>query len=137
MKTIYKYEIPLIITDIIELELSEDAEILTVQTQNNKPQIWVKTSSNYNTFSIKTRYFKLFGTGDSLLYPDVDLLKYIGTFQLKNGFVGHLFELLKREVKQNEKQEATCEDIKNIVKVLKEHELKPDKDGLINYPIKN
>jgi len=34
------------------------------------------------------------------------------------------------------KKKATCADIKEIVKVLKEHELKPDKDGLITieYP---
>ena len=29
------------------------------------------------------------------------------------------------------KLKATCEDIENIVKILKEHELKPDKDGFI------
>jgi len=29
------------------------------------------------------------------------------------------------------KKKATCADIEKIVKVLKEHELKPDKDGLI------
>jgi len=35
------------------------------------------------------------------------------------------------------KKKATCADIEKIVKVLKEHELKPDKDGLITieYPI--
>jgi len=35
------------------------------------------------------------------------------------------------------KKKATCADIKEIVKVLKEHEIKPDKDGLITieYPI--
>ena len=42
MKTIYKYEVPLILNEPFELELSEDAEILTIQTQNNRPQLWVK-----------------------------------------------------------------------------------------------
>ena len=34
------------------------------------------------------------------------------------------------------KKKATCADIKEIVKVLKEHETKPDEDGLITieYP---
>jgi len=34
------------------------------------------------------------------------------------------------------KKKATCADIKEIVKLLKEHELKPDEDGLITieYP---
>ena len=100
MITIYKYEIPLIITDIIELELSEDAEILTVQTQNNKPHLWVKTSSNYTRWGICTKYFRIYGTGFDLTHDD-KLLKYIGTFQLKNGFVGHLFEL-RKEVKPNQ-----------------------------------
>ena len=96
MITIYKYEIPLLLCDCFELELSTDAEILTVQTQNNIPQLWVKTSSNYSTFSTETRYFKLFGTGNDLTSNN-ESIKYIGTFQLKNGFVGHLFELRKEE----------------------------------------
>ena len=29
------------------------------------------------------------------------------------------------------KYKATCEDIKKIVEILKEHELKPDEDGLL------
>ena len=33
------------------------------------------------------------------------------------------------------KKKATCADIKEIVKVLKEHEIKPDKDGLITIAI--
>jgi len=34
------------------------------------------------------------------------------------------------------KKKATCADIKEIVKILKEHEIKPDEDGLITieYP---
>jgi hypothetical protein len=104
MITIYKYEIPLLLSDYFELELSTDAEILTVQIQNDKPQLWVKTSSNYSTLSTdystlstETRCFKLFGTGQDLTF-DAKFIKYIGTFQLENGFVGHLFEL-KKELK--------------------------------------
>jgi len=33
------------------------------------------------------------------------------------------------------KKKATCADIKEIVKILKEHEIKPDKDGLITITI--
>ena len=33
------------------------------------------------------------------------------------------------------KPKATCKDIKNMVKILKEHKAKPDKDGYLHFPI--
>ncbi len=86
MNTIYKY--PVIIGNF-ELDLPKDAEVLTIQVQHGEPVMWVLQ----NTYkSMLTRRFTVCGTGHEveLLPPS---FKYIGTFQLKDGyFVGHLFE---------------------------------------------
>lgn len=86
MKRIYKYPIP--ITDEFTVELPEDIEILTFQTQHNKPYIWaiIDPERKFETVS-----FKLFGTGHPV--EDTDTLKYIGTAQTEGGMlVWHLFK---------------------------------------------
>jgi hypothetical protein len=90
MKTIYKY--PFEIKDDFVIEMTEDAEILTVQTQKELPCIWVIVNNNPDLLQI-THKFKLFGTGHPM--PNNFKGNYVGTFQMYNGnLVYHLFELL-------------------------------------------
>ena len=87
MKQVFKYEIPSGDTFCIGLE--PGAEILTVQIQHGIPNIWALVDPYQST---ELRHFRLSGTG---LPITEEGLKYIGTFQLREGsFVGHLFEIL-------------------------------------------
>jgi hypothetical protein len=89
MKRIYKYPIP--ITDEFTLELPIGAEILTFQTQHNKPHIWALIDPERE---FETVGFRLFGTGHPV--EDADTLKYIGTTQTEGGLlVWHLFKSYK------------------------------------------
>jgi len=89
MKTIYKYEIP--IQDHFTLELPRNAEILVVQTQFSKPQLWALVDLEA---PIKKREFRVSGTGHDLTEDYHKIKEYIGTFQIENGgLVFHLFEL--------------------------------------------
>jgi len=88
MKTIWKYELP--IKDNFIIEIPVDAEILSIQTQENTPCLWALVESD-NLRSI--RKFKMYGTGHPI--SDTIKQKYIGTFQVKFRFVFHVFELLE------------------------------------------
>lgn len=85
MKTIYKYPIQ---DDFTVLELPKDAEILTIQTQNGKPFIWVLHNPN----EPKVRWeFIIKATGENI-EEDLSKKNYIGTFQMMEGMlVWHLF----------------------------------------------
>ena len=87
MTTIWK--ITLSVLDWQEHELPVGAEILCVQVQHGKPQMWVKCSPHGG--KVEPREFRIYGTGHML--AEMTNHKYIGTFQLDGGaFVGHLFE---------------------------------------------
>ena len=89
MKTIYEYPIP--IGDNFLIEMPIGAKILTVQTQNDVPQLWASVDTEQ---FFETRYFSLFGTGHRI--SDDFNGVYIGTFQIDGGqFVFHLFERVK------------------------------------------
>ncbi len=84
-KTIYKYEVP--ITDSFDLELPKDAQILSVQTQHDRTYIWCLVETNNRKVPV---HFELRGTGHDC--TNLESLKYVGTFQLRNGaLVFHLF----------------------------------------------
>lgn len=85
MKTIYKY--PFDVVDSFNINVSKDAEVLTVQIQNGKPCIWVLTDPGSEPVP---KSFQIYGAG---LPTNCENMKYIGTFQL-GMFVGHLFEHL-------------------------------------------
>ena len=90
MNTVYKFELPT--DDYFSVDIPEDAKVLTVQTQHQKPCMWVLLDPNKPT---NKRTFRLAGTGHPIT-EDSEILLYIGTFQLFNGsFIGHLFEILK------------------------------------------
>lgn len=87
---IWKFE-PLA-SEAFSLRMPRGAEILTVQVQHGKPQIWAKVDP---TAPVESRRFALFGTGHRI--PDEreseHALRYVGTFQVDGGaLVFHLFE---------------------------------------------
>ncbi len=87
---IYKYQLET--ADKQEIEMPVFAKVLTVQTQNEIPCLWVEVDAEET--DMETRYFKIFGTGESITRdrPN-DMYRYIGTYQLLGGsFVGHVFE---------------------------------------------
>lgn len=87
MRTIYKYEVK---TEM-SLELPEGYNVLSVQTQDSDPMMWVEVNTSN---PMKTVKFLSLGTGHPI---DEDLsLKFIGTHQVLGGmFVFHLFEVLE------------------------------------------
>lgn len=89
MLTIYKYPIP--IEDNFTISLDRNAKVLCVQTQNDKPFIWVMLDDKE---PIKVeKEFWLRGTGhDCEEVQPYTGVKYVGTFQMRNGtIVFHLF----------------------------------------------
>ena len=92
-KTIYKYTLE--VKDSQELCLPIGAEILCVQTQNEKPCIWALVDEGVKS---ETRIIEIFGTGEEIEFDasaESNEKIYIGTFQLLTGnFVGHVFEKL-------------------------------------------
>lgn len=80
---IHKHSIPLVAEFVIAMP--DGAEILCVQLQNNSPYIWARISTD----NIVVDYnFYLYMTGQE---NNTDTGEYIGTFQLENGLVYHLF----------------------------------------------
>lgn len=87
-KSIWKF--PLETTDIQQIEMPADAEILTIQTQAGQPCIWALVSPDAPKRKVA---FEIFGTGHPV--PENGRRKYVGTYQLSGGaLVFHCFELL-------------------------------------------
>lgn len=88
MKTVYKYQLKT--TGEQFVDLPKNAEILSIQTQNNIPCIWVKVDTSEVLHN--RRGFITIGTGEPL--PE-NPIKYIGTYHLSSGqFIFHVFEIL-------------------------------------------
>ena len=88
MKYIYKYDLTL--SGEQEIEMSEDAQILSVQTQYEKICIWVLFDTKQKMVK---RKFIVKGTGHPI---DEKNMKYIGTTQMMKGnLVWHVFEDLR------------------------------------------
>ena len=88
-KVIWKYELPIIGDSQVFLPIG--AEILSIQTQENKTMIWALVGPN--TKDKEERYFEMFGTGHPI-YCDMGIdRRFISTIQLMDGqFVYHVFE---------------------------------------------
>ena len=83
MKQIWKFELG----PDAKIEMPLGANILCVQTQYDKPQIWALVDPTARTIR---RRFRTYGTGHIM---PVNPGEYIGTFQLHNGsLVFHVFE---------------------------------------------
>lgn len=85
-RTIFKYPV----SQLFDIDIPKDAEILVVQAQRGKPEMWVLLDSDASTIK---RKFIMIGTG----HPMKDTYNkesYIGTFQMFGGdLVFHLFEV--------------------------------------------
>jgi len=85
-KVIYKYEFET--EALTKIKMPIGAEILALQTQNNKPCLWILVDP---AAEMQTRIFEIIGTGWT--FNKTDNQKYIGTYQVQGGlFVYHLFE---------------------------------------------
>ena len=85
MKTIWKFTLEVTNSQVISLPIG--SPILTVQTQRNEPCLWVHVESDAPRKEVT---ILTFGTGKPL--PDNMNGKYVGTYQLDNGLVFHVFE---------------------------------------------
>lgn len=85
---IWKYKLE--ISDDHVLTIPAHAKILYLAVQNNVPCLWVQVNP-YNK-GVK-RHFITYGTGHGIEAEEDDVLIYVGTYQLSNGFVGHVFEM--------------------------------------------
>ena len=84
MQTIWKFPVS---ERNFSLNIPEGAQILSVQAQGNKGQMWVLVDPQARK---ETRVFWAINTGDPLPKGN---LKYIGTYQLDKGnYVLHVFE---------------------------------------------
>lgn len=77
MKAIYKYALE--IEGRQTLAMPEDAIILCVQNQNERPCIWAVVNTDSKIDDLKVFY--VFGTGHPMTAELFASLKYIGTFQ--------------------------------------------------------
>ena len=90
-KRIFKYTLKTEYKQIINLP--KGAEILTLQTQFNEPQLWVLVDPNET--DQEEKYIEIFGTGNLVCYDMGVDRKYLATYQLDDGnFVFHVFERL-------------------------------------------
>ena len=89
-KEIWKFDVKL---HGFELEMPKGAKILTFQTQQDIPRIWVLIDWDVAGTAKETRKFMIQGTGMGFNF---DKGNYIGTVQEMDGeFIWHLFEILK------------------------------------------
>ena len=84
MKIIHKYQL---LNETHSINVPEGAEILSVQTQNNVPCIWMLLNPKEAKFEIRTFVMRI--TGSTFNQEG----KYVGTVQLDGGSsVMHIFE---------------------------------------------
>lgn len=87
MQTIWKFKIT---SAKMSLEMPDGSTVLTVQAQDNYPNMWCLVDPNAPKV---TRKFEVMITGEEF---DSQCLEYVGTFQTDKGsFVGHVFEVIE------------------------------------------
>lgn len=87
MNAIWKF--PFEITDDFEIEMPEEAKLLTVATQGDVPCLWAMVDPEAPK---EMRKFYLAGTGHPLHNEYMNDNSYVGSFQMKGGaLVFHLF----------------------------------------------
>jgi len=87
MNYIYKYQLK--VTNVQSIEMPSDAEILTVQNQNDIVTLWAKIDSN-NTI-VAERTIVIIGTGHPFKNVMGRFNKYIGTVMV-GSLVWHVHE---------------------------------------------
>lgn len=92
MTIIYKYALPP--TDKPTIHLPKGAKILTIQAQQNLPQIWAEVNPDEKETEAIT--FRTFGTGREMtgIEPGTHL-EYVGTWQINEGLlVFHTYKVV-------------------------------------------
>lgn len=85
--TIWKF--PLTTADTQTISLPYGHRVLTVQTQNKQPCLWVVVNPDNECVPCT---FHKYGTGHPITLPG-DRLAYVGTYHLREGrLVFHVFE---------------------------------------------
>ena len=85
-KNIWKFQLET--ADYQTISMPKDAEILTVQTQDDTPCVWALVNPEAEK---EDRNFELFGTGHKV--PDMGVREYVATYQLHGGsLIFHVFE---------------------------------------------
>jgi hypothetical protein len=96
VQVIWKYQLK--VQDEQIVSMPEDAKILCIQAQREKPCLSVIIKTEKISKPVD-RTFLMYGTGHTHEKIEGD---YIGTFQLHNGrLVFHLFEKERREIENN------------------------------------
>lgn len=87
---IYKYSI--LFDQLVEIELPQDAQILTINAQDGALYLWALVEPQKET---EVRYIEIFGTTD--LMPN-HKRRYINTFFTNNGKASyHAFEAFYKD----------------------------------------
>lgn len=97
MRTIYKYNLE--VTDEQIISAPYFVAVLSVGVQNDKPVIWVivdteNEQANYTVKIVTTGSDISDIKGRMTGVGNFDDWYYLGTFELNNGFVGHVFTRL-------------------------------------------
>lgn len=82
---VYKY--PLDLKEYNDIEMPWGAKILSFQVQEGIPCIWALVDATHTKVN---RRFRVAGTGHNI---DDNIKEFIGTIQMPNGLVWHLFEI--------------------------------------------
>ena len=91
MKTIYKYEVPIVLGEDIKLTLPKGAKLLRIDWQDStqKACLWalIDTKEKQKNAIV----FQIYGTGCELPEDSGNFLSYFTTFQTSNNLVWHVF----------------------------------------------
>ena len=92
MKTIYKYGLPP--TGAPVIYFPKGAKILTIQGQQDLPQIWAEVDPNEK--ETEPTQFMTFGTGHTIPDPPPGkYLEYVATWQINDGMlVFHTYKVM-------------------------------------------
>jgi hypothetical protein len=90
MYAIHKFPIKTI--GVTEILLSDDHEVLHVGEQDGQVMMWVKVRTSVGA-DLDHYKFRIIGTGEQFK-PDEKNMHYIGTVQMKEGLVWHVFQEL-------------------------------------------
>lgn len=87
---IFKYALKINYQNIIEMPIG--AKCLCVKLQNDEPMIWAIVNESSEK---EEHFFEFLATGQQFENDCSSRREYIGTIQLNNGLVFHLFEIIK------------------------------------------
>ena len=93
---IYKYYLDLSKIDadgLICIDMPSKFKVLSVQPQGNDLMMWAMVSPDG---LITRRYFEIIGTGHTMQDRPYADRHYLGTVQMPNGLVWHVFEVVTR-----------------------------------------